>query len=196
MKLVYIHGANATSDSFNYLREHIGGDDHVMNYRSSNGFEHNLKDMANELQDQSDMFFVAHSLGGVYALHLASTMPDRVVGAVSISTPYGGICEADFAKYFMPFTRLLSDIGPTSWPMRRAADIRIVHPWCNIVSTRGAVNWISGPNDGVVTVSSQRDHGHDMDLVEVAFNHYEVLLNMRVVRIVRQRIKQIKGTES
>jgi pimeloyl-ACP methyl ester carboxylesterase len=139
------------------------------------------------------MFFIAHSLGGVYALHLANIMPDQVSGAVTLSTPYGGVCEADFAKYFMPFNRLMRDIGPASWPMRRAADMQIIHPWCNIVSTRGAVPWISGPNDGVVTQESQRDHHHDMDIIDVAFNHYEILLNQRVVRIIKQRIRQITG---
>jgi pimeloyl-ACP methyl ester carboxylesterase len=192
MKLVYIHGANATSESFNYIREHIGGADLVLNYASSAGFENNLQDLTEQISDLSDIFFIAHSLGGVYALHLANAMPNQVLGAVTLSTPYGGVCEADFAKYFMPFNRLMRDIGPASWPMRRAHEIKIIHPWCNIVSTRGAVPWISGPNDGVVTQESQRGHP-DMDFVEVAFNHYEILLNQRVVRIIKQRIRQITG---
>jgi pimeloyl-ACP methyl ester carboxylesterase len=193
MKLVYIHGANATSESFNYIRDHIGGADLVLNYASSVGFENNLQQLTTELADQHQIFFIAHSLGGVYALHLANAIPDQVLGAVSLSTPYGGVTEADFAKYFMPFNRLMRDIGPASWPMRQAADIKITHPWCNIISTRGAVPWISGPNDGVVTLESQRHLSHSMDTVDVAFNHYEILLNQRVIRIIKQRIRQITG---
>ena len=46
MKIVYIHGASATGDSFNYIREHI---DHnivqVLEYFNKNGFEKNLETM-------------------------------------------------------------------------------------------------------------------------------------------------------
>ena len=44
MNLVYIHGANATSESFNYIKSKLGpGLD--LNYDSRHGFENNLKDM-------------------------------------------------------------------------------------------------------------------------------------------------------
>jgi len=42
MKLVYIHGASATADSFNYIRDHIPHDDMVIEYDSANGFNNNL----------------------------------------------------------------------------------------------------------------------------------------------------------
>jgi len=71
VKLVYIHGASATGESFNYIREHIIGDDLVLNYNSANGFDHNLKVMLEELKDINQIFFIAHSLGGIYALHLS-----------------------------------------------------------------------------------------------------------------------------
>ena len=41
MNLVYIHGASATSESFNYIRSKIG-DGISVNYDSRNGFENNL----------------------------------------------------------------------------------------------------------------------------------------------------------
>jgi pimeloyl-ACP methyl ester carboxylesterase len=81
MNLVYIHGANATSESFNYIREHVG-QGLVVNYDSRNGFQHNLAAMKQELYDVKDMFFVAHSLGGIYALHLANHFLQQVRGAV------------------------------------------------------------------------------------------------------------------
>jgi GR25 family glycosyltransferase involved in LPS biosynthesis len=42
--LVYIHGASATSESFNYIRSKLGAGVDI-NYDSRNGFENNLKDM-------------------------------------------------------------------------------------------------------------------------------------------------------
>jgi len=188
MTLVYIHGASATSESFNYIREHIPGKNISVNYNSADGFEHNLKDMQTALTDIEDIFFVAHSLGGIYALHLANYMPNQVIGAVTLSTPYGGAEHADYAKYFLPFSRLLRDIGPSSWPMRQANKIEIHHPWTNVVTVKGSAPWIIGDNDGVVTVRSQKEHEHDMEIIEVNINHYEVVLSEQVVDIIKERI--------
>jgi len=188
MKLVYIHGANATSESFNYIRSKIG-DGIDVNYDSRNGFENNLKDMLAQLKNIKDIFFVAHSLGGIYALHLANAIPEQVLGAVTISTPYGGAEVADYAQYFLPFSRLMRDIGPSSWAMRQADRINIQHPWTNIVTLKGQSPFIIAPNDGVVTIDSMRHHA-DMELVEVYYNHYEVVLSDKTVRVIQERTKK------
>jgi pimeloyl-ACP methyl ester carboxylesterase len=188
MILVYIHGANATSESFNYIRKHIGGEDLVINYDSRNGFQKNLEDMHNQLKDIKNIFFICHSLGGIYALHLANQLPDNVLGAVTLSTPYGGAEVADVAKYFLPYSRLLKDIGPNSWAMRQASKIDVQHPWCNIVTVKGDSPWVMGKNDGVVTIASQKHHAKDMDLIEIEYNHYEVVLSDQVVDIIRKRL--------
>jgi len=190
MKLVYIHGASATSESFTYIRSKLGkGID--INYDSRNGFENNLEDMTESLEEVKDMFFVAHSLGGIYSLHLANALPKNVIGAVTLSTPYGGAEVADFAKFFLPFSRLMRDIGPSSWAMKQADRIRIQHPWTNIVTMKGQSPFISEPNDGVVTVNSMKYHT-GMELVEVDYNHYEVVLSAEVVKIIKDRIDKVK----
>jgi pimeloyl-ACP methyl ester carboxylesterase len=160
----------------------------VLNYDSGNGFKENLAHMQQELENVDRIFFIAHSLGGIYALHLANLIPEQVVGAVTLSTPYGGAENADFAKYFLPFSRLLRDIGPASWPMRHADKIKIQHPWTNIVTVRGSAPWITGANDGIVTVDSQRHHSEGMELVEIDYNHYEVVLSEQVVRLIQERL--------
>lgn len=192
MLLIYIHGANATSESFNYIRKHIGGNDFIINYDSRNGFQANLEDMADQIKDFKEIFFICHSLGGIYALHLANKFPDKVVGAATLSTPYGGAEVADVAKYFLPYSRLLKDIGPNSWAMREASKIHVQHPWCNIVTIQGDSPWVMGKNDGVVTIVSQKYHGEDMDLIEVEYNHYEVVLSNQVIKIIKERIKKVR----
>jgi pimeloyl-ACP methyl ester carboxylesterase len=190
MKLVYIHGAHATSESFNYIKSKIGtGID--LNYDSRNGFENNLKDMLSTLSGHTDLVFIAHSLGGIYSLHLANAIPDQVRGAVTLSTPYGGAEVADYAKYFLPFSRLMRDIGPSSWVMKQSDRIKIQHPWTNIVTVKGQSPFIVEPNDGVVTIASQRHHG-DMELVEVDYNHYEVVLSDQVVKLIKERVNKFK----
>ena len=190
MNLVYIHGANATSESFNYIKSKLGtGLD--LSYDSRNGFENNLKDMQSTLQNYKNLVFVAHSLGGIYALHLANNMPEVIKGAVTLSTPYGGAEVADYAQYFLPFSRLMRDIGPSSWVMRQASRIKIQHPWTNIVTVKGQSPFMHEPNDGVVTIASQRHHA-DMELVEVDCNHYEVVLSEAVVQLVKERVNKFK----
>jgi pimeloyl-ACP methyl ester carboxylesterase len=190
MKLVYIHGASATSESFNYIRSKLGkGID--INYDSRNGFENNLAEIIEQLKDVQDLFFIAHSLGGIYSLHIANAIPEQVLGAVTLSTPYGGAEVADVAKYFLPFSRLMRDIGPNSWVMKQADRIKIQHPWTNIVTIKGQSPFIAEANDGVVTIESQRHHV-DMELVDVDYNHYEVLQAESVVKIIKARKTTLK----
>ena len=191
MLLVYIHGASATSESFNYIRKQITGyEDLVINYDSRNGFQKNLADMRYQLSNYHSIFFICHSLGGIYALHLADELKGKVLGAVTLSTPYGGAEVADVAKYFMPYSRLLKDIGPSSWAMRQGDAIDIHHPWTNVVTTKGNSPWVPQPNDGVVTISSQRHHDQGMELIDLDYNHYEVVLSDRVIEIIKERIAQ------
>ena len=181
--LVYIHGASATSESFNYIRSKLGKGIDV-NYDSRNGFENNLADMLSALQNTNNIFFIAHSLGGIYSLHIANAIPKQVLGAVTLSTPYGGAEVADVAKYFLPFSRLMRDIGPNSWVMKQADKIKIQHPWTNVVTVKGQSPFIAEPNDGVVTIDSQQHH-EDMELVEVDYNHYEVLQAEPVIKLIK-----------
>ena len=190
MTLVYIHGASATSESFNYIRSKLGNGIDI-NYDSRNGFENNLEDIMAQLKNVKDIAFIAHSLGGIYSLHIANAMPKQVRGAVTLSTPYGGAEVADYAKYFLPFSRLMRDIGPNSWAFKQADKIKIQHPWTNVVTVKGQSPFMLAHNDGVVTVSSQKHH-EDMELIEVDYNHYEVVLAEPVVGIIKERVNKFK----
>lgn len=192
MNLVYIHGASATGDSFNYIRQHLDHPDEVViEYDSQNGFDCNLADMKRIVSNIEQIVFVCHSLGGIYALHLADDFPQNVLGAVTLSSPYGGAENADYAKYFLPFSRLLRDIGPSSAPITSSNAIKIQHPWLNIVTTRGDSPWIMQPNDGVVTVASMR-HRSDMQFKELYINHYEIVMSSKTVDIIKQFVYTIK----
>ena len=158
--IVYIHGASATAQTFThirqYVRDHFEEPDIMLEYRSSNGFENNLSVMMGQLDDAERLFFVSHSLGGIYALHLANHYHETTHGGVSLSTPYGGSREADFARYFLPFNQLMRDIGVMSGPMRDARKLPAPPNWTQIVSTVGQSPWITDDNDGVVTLESMR----------------------------------------
>jgi hypothetical protein len=124
-------------------------------------------------------------------LHIANSIPDQIKGAVTLSTPYGGAEVADVAQFFLPFSRLMRDIGPNSWAMKQAKEIKIQHPWTNVVTVRGQSPFLLDHNDGVVTIASQKHHD-DMELVEVDYNHYEVVQAEPVVKIIKERIKKFR----
>jgi len=188
--IVYIHGASATAESFNFLREHLPYENIAIEYDSSHGFSENLESMKEFISKYKDIIFIAHSLGGIYALHLANSFPKKVKGAITLSTPYGGAEVADYAKYFLPFSRLIRDIGPNSWPMKHARTTKIEHPWINIVSTAGKSPWMTVPNDGVVTVSSMKHKSTEMEIVELDVNHYEIVISHRTLSIIKDKLKR------
>ncbi len=188
MTIVYIHGASATSESFARIKEHIPKHSVFLDYKSNNGFDNNLKLMAQQIEPIEKIFFIAHSLGGIYAIHLAHLFPNKILGAVTISTPYGGSREADFARYFLPFSQLMRDIGTMSSPMSKIKNLNYPkHRWTNIVTTEGASPWIKQYNDGVVTLESMRAIT-DMELVELPLNHYEVVISDKTIAIIKDRL--------
>lgn len=194
MLVVYIHGASATAESFThirqYVRDHTDLPDIALEYNSQDGFKDNLKQMYGKLDEAEKIFFISHSLGGIYALHLASHYRETTVGGISLSTPYGGCKQADFAKYFLPFSKLMKDIGTMSEPMLEARRLPKPPNWANVVTTRGNSPWIHEPNDGVVTIDSMK-YRNDFDLIELPINHYEVVLSNKVVEIVLDKIKEV-----
>ena len=92
----------------------------------------------------------------------------------------------------MPFSKLMRDIGPASWAMTQANNIKIQHPWTNIVTVKGQSPFMVEPNDGVVSIASQKHHG-DMELLEIDYNHYEVVLSEKVVVLIRERLASVKS---
>lgn len=191
--IVYIHGASATSESFSYIRQFVRDTyeepDIMLEYKSSDGFDYNLEQMKGKLDEAERLFFISHSLGGIYSLYLANYYQSTTKGGVSLSTPYGGSVEADFARYFLPFNRLMKDVGTMSEPMREARYLNAPPNWTQIVTTVGQSPWIHQMNDGVVTLKSMR-YRQDFELIELPLNHYEVVLSSQVVNIILDRIKQ------
>ena len=84
----------------------------------------------------------------------------------------------------------MRDIGPSSWVMKQANNIKIQHPWTNVVTVKGQSPFIAEANDGVVTINSMKHH-IDMELVEVDYNHYEVVLSDKIVDLIKDRINEI-----
>lgn len=189
INVIWLHGANQTSLSFEYLRSKTQfANEILVNYSSMQRFQDNLDMIVEKVQGKGPHFVVGHSMGGLYALHL--TQHIRVVGGVSISTPFRGSSTADWAKYVVPQYPLFKDIGRRSDPIKQANGIELDIPWTQVVSTSGSVPYHNGPNDGVVTLASMT-HRTDMSHVEVPHTHYEVMCSDQVAEIVAERYSRV-----
>ena len=184
--VVVIHGANASPKSFNYILENTNLTDVTkVRYFSSDGFYNNLEKIKIQLQDIGPCFVIAHSLGGIYTLHLLDHL--NIVGVVSIATPFGGSMTADWVKYLVP-KRLYSEIGVASSPITNGHKISINIPWTQVVTTEGAIPIHMSRNDGVVTYKSMT-YRNDMKFKEVAYNHYEIMNAPEVVHTINKKLK-------
>jgi pimeloyl-ACP methyl ester carboxylesterase len=182
INVIWLHGANQTSLSFRYLQTKTQFSKEIMiNYSSMDRFYDNLDMITEQCQNRGPHFVVGHSMGGLYALHLTKYL--RVVGGVSISTPFRGSSTADWAKYVVPSYPLFRDIGKRSDPIKQANEIELDIPWTQIVSTAGSVPYHNGPNDGVVTIASM-SHRTDMEFVEVPHTHYETMVSDSVADLI------------
>jgi pimeloyl-ACP methyl ester carboxylesterase len=191
MNLVYIHGNHATADSFNFIRSKLPGhNDILLEYDSSHGFYTNHASMLERLDGLDDVFFVAHSLGGIHALHLADELGSRVIGGVTLSTPYGGSEAAEMVACLLPFSQVLKDIRPRSAPIVAGRDISLSVPWTNLVSTSGSSPFMLAANDGVVTLGSMRNRS-DIQLVDIECNHFEIVLNQKAVSVIEREISAV-----
>lgn len=196
MNLVYIHGNHATADSFNFIRSKLPGhNDILLEYDSNHGFYTNHAAMLACLDGLDDVFFVAHSLGGIHALHLADELGSRVIGGVTMSTPYGGSEAAEMVACLLPFSQVLQDIRPRSAPIVAGRDISLAVPWTNLVSTSGSSPFMLAANDGVVTLGSMRNRS-DIQLVDIECNHFEIVLNQKAVAVIEQEIAAVLQGQS
>lgn len=188
-KIVYIHGANSSSASFNYIKVKVKTKNSIsMDYNSNYGFYSNLEYMIDTLSSYEKIFIIAHSLGGIYALHLYKHLP--IIGAVTISTPYNGSSMADWARYMFPNYKLFKDVGLKSPPIIEGKEIKVNVPWIQLISTTGRVPWMFPNNDGVVTIHSQKARD-DMEQIELPYNHYDIMSAPETVDIIKERILNI-----
>lgn len=189
INVIWIHGANQTSLSFKYLQTRTQFSNEILvNYSSMNRFEDNIEMIADSCKGKGPHFVIGHSMGGLYALHLTQYV--RVVGGVSISTPFRGSSTADWAKYIVPSYPLFRDIGRKSDPIKRANEIELDIPWTQIVTTTGSVPYHNGPNDGVCTLASMQ-HRTDMTHIEMPHTHYETMVSDAVADIILQNYSSI-----
>lgn len=192
--IVFIHGAGATHKSFGYIQSIMKPTKFThLEYDVSNGFMANLEYMVDQVEDLNNFFIIAHSLGGIYAIHLQNLLPEKILGVVSMSTPFRGSKMARYMNWVFPKNCLFREISPNAKPIKSTYTMPITVPWLQIVSTGGGVPWHISENDSVVTTASMMDRP-DVEITTVTSCHYEILVDPEVVRHIKHRIESIQKT--
>lgn len=185
--LVYIHGANATRTSWNYIRSKVKTQNEcILEYSSYNKFTDNLDTMLNDISRFERVFFIGHSLGGIYAYHLANIMRSKTLGGISVATPFGGVNSANLLSMLFPFYQLYKDVKPSSYPITHIKSIKTVPRWTQVIATRGHNPIINGKNDGVVTIASQKQISSEK--IYLHESHNEILQSENLTGLIINRI--------
>lgn len=182
--ILYLHGLGATPLSFRYLSgilpEH---NEIILDMSPDELVETSVQKAESKLWDAKDVFIVGHSLGGIVGVGLLR-LPN-VRGLVSLSTPFGGHSAALLLGLWHhgAMFRNLSPFGSTVRGLQskwNAAN----KPHLAIVTGKG-LPIMGEPNDGVVTVASQRALTGPNHVAHDHLNHFEVLLSDGVANQIR-----------
>lgn len=178
MKIVFVHGANATPCSFAYLKDQMQGIDAIdFSYSVLDPVEKAIERLVELCDENGPVAIVSHSLGGLISVGAALRTP-CIEKIVTMASPFGGSRLASFLRWTHP-CQLFDDIHVNSRLVQTLASSPIPCPVLSFVTTEGAQSFILEPNDGVVTIASQKAITGPV-YVEKAFNHFEVMLSKEV----------------
>lgn len=183
--IVYLHGLNCSSKIFSFLHEKLPDHTpHFIDYQSHQSIEDSYEDVI-KLLPKKPFHLVGHSLGGVIGYLIATRTKLPLKKLVSISSPFGGSSQAGILRWLYPDFKVLKDIASSSKLMREVATATNTKPFLSLVSTAGALPFMTGANDGVVTYESMTAIPASKR-VELNANHFEAVQDMNGVAAITE----------
>ncbi len=187
MSVWYLHGANATSRSFAWLKRELPTHEAVnIDYSTDIPMAVVLDEIADRMASDPDITIVGHSLGGVLAVALSQRC-SNVRQVVTMGAPFGGSNIASVMRWLSPHS-FMNDIYPQSRLITGIHNKALTIPVFSIVTTGGRSPLIPEPNDGVVSVASQKAL-YGPHYVERGVNHFECLLDGETAQIISEFIQ-------
>lgn len=176
--IVFIHGANMSKLSFNYIGQKLNQHNAVFpEYHTQNGLENNIQeacDFIKESLGNKSFTVIGHSMGGMVGLGVARKMP-KCKKLITMSTPFGGSKLANFMSMVMPYHQMFRDIRTSDPHLQNLIDEPTPVPSLCLVSTVGNSPFNMRENDGVVSIESQKEL-KGAQIIELPVNHYEILM--------------------
>ncbi len=191
MRILYIHGANATELTFEFIRQNLPTHTGLCaNYSVNTPIVENIQNIEKFCKDEygkKPFSIIAHSMGGLIALKLIHGKKLNIEKLITLATPFNGHKFAEFLKWVFPGYRLYDDISPSSDFIKEIQKMRFDIPIQSIVSINGHNPVFRQPNDGVVTIESQLTF-KDAEFFEIDLCHFEILLSKDVVTKIQEFI--------
>lgn len=193
--IFYIHGANCTPDSFNYLISGMPSElsfDYTMyDARTSDLLDIIFRIKHDVLENEEPVHLVGHSLGGVIAAVLAHELPEHIRSVTTIAAPFHGVEVPLFLRMLNWYDTFTQNIVPTNGcyaESRKPSTVPL-----HIIKTYGGNNPLLGyRNDGVVSLDSQA-HDFADRTSEVPWNHFEVLMHPSIRNAIVEFIGNVDG---
>ena len=172
--LVWLHGAYSASDSFNFFRTSDWGPELIIEYDANGDLLAITSEIRRRIEKKisGPVDIIGHSLGGVIGVAMANQgLPVNKIA--TMASPFGGL-----GPWWPPMTigselRRISKVTQT---------VSVPHQF--YISTTGHNPWFVLANDGVVPISSQKAIS-GANYIEVATNHFGILMNKEVVAGIR-----------
>lgn len=208
--VILVYGIGGSPQDWSYLSEHLDHSNHQFwfyHYPSGVRLDRSASGLAEAIRVMRlkhgfpRCMIVAHSMGGLVArsacLDLAMSGEAGLVSElVTISTPWGGHSAAESGlralrrpvpswKDVAPGSEFLKSQYDAHWPSSIRHDV--IYGEKSISRA-----WLEGPNDGIVTVASQRDERALKNATTVArleLDHTGILLSPATVRLVNRRLR-------
>ncbi|MCS7317103.1 MAG: putative lipase [Candidatus Dojkabacteria bacterium] len=202
--ILYIHGAWASKNSFNYIVEKIKNTNNFF-------FEYELNKRVQSIAEDALSFakenikgkysIIGHSLGGIIG-HKIAELDENCEELLTLASPYGGTFVGSIAhtmknmeEYiqnmnFLNFTEVLknsiifSDIFPNSEFLNSLKELKNTFH-ASVICTGGKIPLFNEKHDNVVTVSSQEKSPTN---IKVYFDstHNEILLREETIRVIEK----------
>lgn len=139
-----------------------------------------IKDVIKNATITEPCHIIGHSMGGLIALGL---MNNKFVKTVTtIACPLGGIEITPMQKWYSQ-TSFVNDISSSGEFIKNIKTSVVTKPVQHLISTCGFNPWMYEPNDGVITVRSQRAYALG-ETFDIEANHVEIMMNSETVKLI------------
>lgn len=185
MVVIYLHGAHSTNLSFAYFKTKLPNHNYInFAYNTNDSIIKTVANFKILVDSQVEPInIISHSLGGLIAVMGANNCP-KIEKIVTMGSPFGGSNVASLLRWFMPII-LFQEIHTGSSIIKNLKCPQACIK--SFVTQDGSNPFIREPNDGIVTVRSQKALVGP-EYIDMNLNHFEILLCDNVIGIIKDFI--------